>query len=62
MIQPTNKALKTLDDQQLLTEAEDKQAKELIDLWDRLHKVRYLLFGTAWATGLGALIASFTKG
>jgi hypothetical protein len=56
-IQPTNKRLKALDAQEVLTEAEDKEAEGLIAKWDQLHKVRFLLYAGAWATGLRALIA-----
>lgn len=56
MIQPTNKALKTLDAREVLTEAEEKDATGLIERWNRLHKVRYLMYGTSWATGLVALL------
>ena len=57
-IQPTNKRLKTLDAQEALTEAESKEADGLIAKWDGLHKVRFLLYGGAWATGLGALLVA----
>lgn len=56
-IQPTNKRLKTLDAQGVLSETEEKEADGLITTWDQLHKVRFLLYGGAWVTGLGALVA-----
>ncbi|KAJ9138444.1 hypothetical protein NKR23_g8444 [Pleurostoma richardsiae] len=59
-IQPTNKSLIALDDREVLAEAEDKEANRLIAQWDRLHKGRFLMYGGAWAAGLGALIATLT--
>ncbi|KAH8879497.1 hypothetical protein GQ53DRAFT_800194 [Thozetella sp. PMI_491] len=56
MVQSTNKSLITLDEKPEFSEAEEKQARQLIPKWDQLHKVRYLMYGGAWATGLAALI------
>ncbi|TVY78503.1 hypothetical protein LSUE1_G005938 [Lachnellula suecica] len=57
----TNKALIQLDDRKVdvLSEGEQKRAVELIAKWDKLHRVRYIFYGSAWASGLAAVVGSF---
>jgi hypothetical protein len=59
VILPTNRALITLDDKQEFSDPEEKRAKELIAKWDERHKLRYLMYGAAWISSLGALVSEF---
>lgn len=56
MIFPTIKSLKQLDEKAELTPTEESEALRLIEKWDTLHKVRYGIYGPAWAVGLAAFI------
>ncbi|KAH8816610.1 hypothetical protein F5884DRAFT_228439 [Xylogone sp. PMI_703] len=56
VIVPTIKALKKLDEKKELTATEDAEAVRLIEKWDSLHKVRYAMYGLAWAAGLVTFI------
>ncbi|OHW96221.1 hypothetical protein CSPAE12_05105 [Colletotrichum incanum] len=58
VIMPTNKALITLDDKVALSEMDRRKSGKLIEKWDRLHKVRFLMYGSAWLCGLTALMAA----
>lgn len=53
---PTNKRLMQLDDKGAqLSGTEDAEARELIDKWETLHRVRFAQYALAWAAGLWAL-------
>jgi hypothetical protein len=56
VVLPTIKALKTLDQKVELTPAEEMEAVRLIEKWDTLHKVRFGMYGPAWAAGLAAFV------
>jgi hypothetical protein len=58
VVLPTINSLKTLDKKAELTPAEDKEAVRLIEKWDRQHKVRYGMYGPAWAAGLAAFVGA----
>lgn len=60
-IADTNKALIKLADQkaEVLSEGEQKRAEGLIAKWDGLHRVRYLFYGSAWVSGLAAVVGTF---
>ncbi|KAK1985042.1 hypothetical protein LZ30DRAFT_542725, partial [Colletotrichum cereale] len=60
VIMPTNKALITLDDKVALSELDRRKSGKLIEKWDRLHKVRYLMYGGAWLCGLAAFTAALS--
>lgn len=55
-VQPTNHALLQLDEKKELSTQEEGDAIKLIKEWDWRHKVRYIGYGTGWATGLAALL------
>ena len=56
VILPTIKSLKTLDQKAELTPADERETARLIEKWDTLHKVRYGIYGPAWAAGLAAFV------
>jgi hypothetical protein len=56
VIMPTIKSLKTLDKKVELTPAEEREVVRLIEKWDTQHKVRFGMFGPAWAAGLAAFV------
>jgi hypothetical protein len=56
VILPTIKSLKTLDEKVELTPAEEEEVVRLIKNWDAQHKVRYGMYGPAWAAGLAVFI------
>ncbi|GKT63215.1 hypothetical protein ColTof4_05196 [Colletotrichum tofieldiae] len=58
VIMPTNKALITLDDKVALSEMDRRKSGKLIEKWDRLHKIRFLMYGSAWLCGLAAFMAA----
>ena len=58
-IAPTNGALIALDNSTELSEPELKRGGELIQQWDRLHKVRCLFYAGGWAACVAALVAAF---
>ncbi|KDN65325.1 hypothetical protein CSUB01_05307 [Colletotrichum sublineola] len=60
VIMPTNKALITLDDKVALSELDRRKSGKLIQKWDRLHRVRYLMYGGAWLCGLAAFTAALS--
>ncbi|KAK1992872.1 hypothetical protein LX36DRAFT_549920, partial [Colletotrichum falcatum] len=60
VIMPTNKALIALDDKVALSEVDRRKSGRLIEKWDRLHRVRYLMYGGAWLCGLAAFTAAFS--
>ncbi|EFQ31293.1 uncharacterized protein GLRG_06437 [Colletotrichum graminicola M1.001] len=60
VIMPTNKALITLDDKVALSEQDRRKSGKLIEKWDRLHRVRYLMYGGAWLCGLAAFTAALS--
>jgi len=45
-----------LDKKGELTAEEDREVGRLIEKWDALHKVRYGMYGPAWAAGLAAFV------
>ena len=55
-IMPTNQALLQLDEKKELSTAEEGEAIRLVKEWDWRHKVRYIGYGTAWVSGLAALL------
>jgi hypothetical protein len=55
-IMPTNQALLSLDAKGELTTQEEGDVMGLVKEWDWRHKVRYIGYGTGWATGLAALL------
>ncbi|KAK6213682.1 hypothetical protein QIS74_09684 [Colletotrichum tabaci] len=57
-IMPTNKALIALDDKVALSEMDRRKSGKLIEKWDRLHKVRFLMYSGAWLCGLAAFTAA----
>ncbi|KAK9311848.1 hypothetical protein V1522DRAFT_437673 [Lipomyces starkeyi] len=56
VIMPTIKSLKTLDKKGELTPAEEREVVRLIEKWDTQHKVRFGMYGPAWAAGLAAFV------
>ncbi|KAJ8098065.1 hypothetical protein POJ06DRAFT_297156 [Lipomyces tetrasporus] len=56
VIFPTIKSLKALDKKGELTLAEEREVVILIKKWDTQHKVRFGMYGPAWAAGLAAFI------
>ncbi|OHE98147.1 hypothetical protein CORC01_06515 [Colletotrichum orchidophilum] len=58
VIMPTNDRLIALDDKVALSELDRRKVGWLIEKWDRLHKVRFLMYGSAWALGLAAFTSS----
>lgn len=56
VVLPTIKSLKTLDEKVELKPAEEKEVVRLIKRWDAQHKVRYGMYGPAWAAGLAAFV------
>ncbi|KAK2055613.1 hypothetical protein LY76DRAFT_595902 [Colletotrichum caudatum] len=60
VILPINKALITLDDKVALSELDRRKSGKLIEKWDRLHRVRYLMHGGAWLCGLAAFTAALS--
>lgn len=48
-IQPTNKALGAMDQKEILSDNEEKEALRLIEQWDWLHKWRMVIYAGAWA-------------
>ncbi|KAI3554433.1 hypothetical protein CABS03_07696 [Colletotrichum abscissum] len=58
VIMPTNNSLIALDDKVALSELDRKKVGWLIEKWDRLHKIRFLMYGCAWALSLAAFTSS----
>jgi hypothetical protein len=56
VVLPTIKSLKTLDERVELNPAEEKEVVRLIRKWDTQHKVRYGMYGPAWAAGLAVFV------
>ncbi|KAI9732952.1 MAG: hypothetical protein M1818_007385 [Claussenomyces sp. TS43310] len=56
VIMPTIKSLKTLDEKDELTPAEERETVRLISKWDTQHKVRFAMYGLAWTAGLAAFV------
>ncbi|KAK1725078.1 hypothetical protein CaCOL14_011624 [Colletotrichum acutatum] len=57
-IMPTNNSLIALDDKVALSELDRKKVGWLIEKWDRLHKIRFLMYGCAWSLNLAAFTSS----
>ncbi|KAJ0160169.1 hypothetical protein CTA2_8428 [Colletotrichum tanaceti] len=58
VIMPTNKALVALDDKVALSEMDRRKSGKMIEKWDRLHRVRFLMYSGAWLCGLAAFTAA----
>lgn len=56
MIMPINRRLKQLDQQATIAGPDEAEAERLIRKWDKLHKIRYVSFASAWAVSLITLV------
>lgn len=57
---PIINALKDLDKRPSLGETEEKEVERLIRKWDSLHKVRYGMYGPAWAVSVVTLLGAIS--
>lgn len=55
-VMPVFKTLKAFDKQASLSDTDEKEVDRLIRKWDTLHKVRFAMYGPAWAVSLATLI------